>query len=49
MNLVRTEHIAKDFQKLQEKLKNDAAIEKYAYYITSSYQVKNPEGSYGFI
>ena len=49
IDLRRTENITADFQKLQEELKNDADIEKYAAYITSSYQVKNAEGSWDYM
>ena len=49
IDLRRTEHITADFQKLQEELKNDVDIEKYAAYITSSYQVKNVEGSWDYM
>jgi putative ABC transport system permease protein len=45
----RTDTITEDFKKLQEELKNDSDIEKYATYITSSYQVKNAEGSWDYI
>ncbi|KQU22003.1 peptide ABC transporter permease [Bacillus sp. Leaf13] len=43
IDLRRTDSITEDFKKLQEELKNDSDIEKYAAYITSSYQVKNAE------
>ncbi|MEH7252094.1 ABC transporter permease [Neobacillus niacini] len=46
IDLRRTDRITEDFIKLQEELKNDSDIEKYAAYITSSYQVKNAEGSW---
>ena len=41
--------ITEDFNKLQEELKNDRDIEKHAAYITSSYQVKNAEGTWDYI
>ncbi|MFD4930563.1 ABC transporter permease [Peribacillus butanolivorans] len=43
IDLRRTDSITEDFKKLQEELENDSDIEKYAAYITSSYQVKNAE------
>ncbi|MEH7115057.1 ABC transporter permease [Neobacillus niacini] len=49
IDLRRTDTIREDFKKLQEELKNDSDIEKYATYITSSYQVKNAEGSWDYI
>lgn len=49
IDLRKTNHITEDFQKLQEELKNDSDIEKYAAYITSSYQVKNAEGSWDYM
>ncbi|HYE09780.1 MAG TPA: ABC transporter permease, partial [Patescibacteria group bacterium] len=49
IDLRRTDTITADFKKLQEVLKNDSDIEKYAAYITCSYQVKNPEGSWDYI
>ncbi|AXI08111.1 peptide ABC transporter permease [Oceanobacillus zhaokaii] len=49
IDLRRTESITEDFIKLQEELKNDDDIEKFAPYITSSYQVKNAEGSFDYI
>ena len=49
IDLRRTDHIAEDFKKLQEELKNDRDIEKHAAYITSSYQVKNAEGTWDYI
>ena len=49
IDLRRTDTITEDFKKLQEELKNDSDIEKYAPYITSSYQVKNAEGSWDYI
>ncbi|MGW8425040.1 FtsX-like permease family protein [Peribacillus simplex] len=49
IDLRRTETITEDFKKLQEELKNDYDIEKYAAYITCSYQVKNAEGSWDYI
>ncbi|WP_053435945.1 ABC transporter permease [Sporosarcina globispora] len=49
IDLRRTDTITEDFNKLQEELKNDSDIEKYAAYITSSYQVKNAEGSWDYM
>jgi putative ABC transport system permease protein len=49
IDLRRTDSIAEDFNKLKEELKNDSDIEKYADYITSSYQVKNAEGSWDYM
>ena len=49
IDLRRTDHITEDFKKLQEELKNDRDIEKHAAYITSSYQVKNAEGTWDYI
>ncbi|MCO0598870.1 FtsX-like permease family protein [Peribacillus butanolivorans] len=49
IDLRRTDSIIEDFKKLQEELKNDSDIEKYAAYITSSYQVKNAEGSWDYM
>ncbi|MFJ8235031.1 FtsX-like permease family protein [Ureibacillus sp. NPDC094379] len=49
IDLRRTDTITEDFNKLQEELKNDANIEKYAAYITSSFQVENKEGSWDYI
>lgn len=46
IDLRRTDSITDDFEKLQEELQNDSDIEKFAPYITSSYQVKNAEGSW---
>ncbi|SES38333.1 ABC transporter permease [Psychrobacillus sp. OK032] len=49
IDLRRTDSITEDFNRLQNELQNDSDIEKYAAYITSSYQVKNAEGSWDFI
>ncbi|MEJ9231041.1 FtsX-like permease family protein [Peribacillus butanolivorans] len=49
IDLRRTDSITEDFKKLQEELKNDSDIEKYAAYITSSYLVKNAEGSWDYM
>ncbi|WP_028394125.1 ABC transporter permease [Bacillus cihuensis] len=49
IDLRRTDTITEDFIKLQEELKNDDDIEKFAPYITSSYPVKNAEGSWDYI
>ncbi len=45
----QTETITEDFKKLQEELKYDSDIEKYADYITCSYQVKNEKGFWDYI
>ena len=49
IDLRRTESITEDFKKLQEDLKNDVDIKKYAAYITCSYPIKNKEGSWDYI
>lgn len=49
IDLRKTDTITEDFKKLQEELKNDSDIEKYAAYITCSYQVKNAKGSWDYI
>ena len=49
IDLRKTDTITEDFQKLQDELKNDSDIEKHAAYITSSYQVKNEEGSWDYM
>jgi putative ABC transport system permease protein len=49
IDLRRTDTITEDFNKLLEELENDSDIENYAAYITSSYQVKNTEGSWDYI
>lgn len=49
IDLRRTDTITEDFKKLQEELKNDSDIKKYAAYITCSYQVKNAKGSWDYI
>jgi putative ABC transport system permease protein len=49
IDLRRTDTISKDFKKLQEELKSDADIKKYATYITCTYQVKNEKGSFDYI
>ncbi|HYE09422.1 MAG TPA: ABC transporter permease, partial [Patescibacteria group bacterium] len=49
IDLRKTDTITEDFKKLQEALKNDSDIEKYAAYITCSYQVKNGSGSWDYI
>lgn len=45
----KTDTITEDFNKLQEELKNDKDIKKYAAYITCSYPVKNAKGSFDYI
>ncbi|MEO4052746.1 ABC transporter permease [Solibacillus sp. CAU 1738] len=49
IDLRKTDTISQDFKKLQEELENDPDIEKYAAYITGSFQVKNAEGSWDYI
>ena len=49
IDLRKTDRITADFKKLQEDLKNDPDIEKSAAYITSSYPVKNAEGSWDYM
>ena len=49
IDLRRTDRITEDFKKLQEELKNDYDIKKYAAFITSSYPVKNAEGSWDYL
>ncbi|MGV8979694.1 FtsX-like permease family protein [Clostridium sp.] len=49
IDLRRTDTITKDFKKLQDELRNDSDIKKYAAYITCSYQVKNVKGSFDYI
>lgn len=49
IDLRRTDRITEDFIKLQSDLENDHDIEKFATYITSSYQVKNSEGSWNYM
>jgi putative ABC transport system permease protein len=49
IDLRKTDTITEDFKRLQEELKNDPDIEKYAAYITCSYQLKNEEGSWDYI
>jgi len=49
IDLRKTDTISEDFKKLQEELKNDLDIEKYAAYITCAYQVKNAKGSFDYI
>lgn len=49
IDLRKTDTITEDFYKLQEELKNDSDIEKYAAYITCNYQVKNGSGSWDYI
>lgn len=49
IDLQRTDRITEDYLELQEALKNDQDIEKFASYITSSYPVKNEEGSWDYM
>ncbi|MGH4138346.1 FtsX-like permease family protein [Clostridium sp.] len=49
IDLRKTDTITADFKRLQEELKNDSDIEKYAAYITCAYQIKNTEGSWDYI
>ena len=48
IDLRKTDTIMEDFKKLQEELKEDLDIEKYAAYITCSYQVKNAKGTWDY-
>ena len=48
IDLRRTTTITEDFIKLQEDLKNDSDIKKFAPYITCSYQIKNSKGSWDY-
>lgn len=49
IDLRKTDTITEDFENLQDELKNDSDIEKHAAYITSSFQVKNEEGSWDYM
>ena len=49
IDLRKTDTITQDFKKLQDELKNDPDIKKYAAYITCSYQVKNAKNSWDYI
>ncbi|AVK97840.1 ABC transporter permease [Lysinibacillus sphaericus] len=49
IDLRKTDTITEDYKKLQEELANDPDIEKYAAYITGSFQVKNTEGAWDYI
>lgn len=49
IDLRKTDTISEDYKKLQEELANDPDIEKYAAYITGSFQVKNAEGAWDYI
>lgn len=49
IDLRKTDTITEDYKKLQEELANDPDIEKYAAYITGSFQVKNAEGAWDYI
>ncbi|MDN4494981.1 ABC transporter permease [Ureibacillus aquaedulcis] len=49
IDLRRTDRITEDFIKLQQELENDNDIEKFATYVTSSYPVKNEEGSWNYM
>ncbi|MGB4658427.1 MAG: FtsX-like permease family protein [Mobilitalea sp.] len=49
IDLRKTDTITEDIKKLQEELKKDSEIQKFASYITCSYQVKNMEGSWDYI
>jgi len=49
IDLRKTDTITEDFKKLQEELKKDSEIKKYAAYITCSYQVKNAKDSFDYI
>lgn len=49
IDLRRTNTIEEDFVKLKKELKEDLDINKYATYITCSYQIKNNEGAWDYI
>lgn len=49
IDLRRTDTITDDFARLQESLEKDAAIEKYASYITCSYPMQNAQGGWDYI
>lgn len=49
IDLRRTDTITEDFMKLQEELQGDQEIEKFGAYITSSYPVKNADGTWHYI
>ena len=49
IDLRRTDTITEDFKKLQEELQSDQDIEKFAAYITSSFPVKNAEGTWDYL
>lgn len=49
IDLRRTDTIREDFQKLQEELKSDHDIEKFAAYSTSTFPVENVEGTWDYL
>ena len=49
IDLRKTDTITEDFIKLQEEIKNDPDVKKYAAFITCSYQVKNSNHSWDYI
>lgn len=49
IDLRKTKTIDHDFRNLQEQLKNDPDILKYAAYITCYYQIQNAEGSWDYV
>ena len=49
IDLRRTDTISEDFKKLQEELQNDPGVEKFSAYITSSFPVKNKEGTWDYL
>ncbi len=49
IDLRKTDTITENFENLQDELKNDSDVEKHAAYITSSYQVKNAEGTWDYM
>ena len=49
IDLRKTDTITEDFIKMQEELKNDTDVQKYAAYITCYYQAQNTEGSWDYI
>ncbi|MCH1625465.1 FtsX-like permease family protein [Ferdinandcohnia quinoae] len=49
IDLRKSDTITDDFNNLQQELLADSDIEKYAAFITSSYQIKNADGSWDYI
>lgn len=48
IDLRKIDMITENFKKINEELKNDSDIIRYASYITCSYQVRNEEGSWDY-